>query len=103
MSPCEHDTVIVEFRGLSVVLECPVWVHGLNSWIDDFYWRLPTEDLWVVRTKILGIPVRRDFLFDEDLPAIKTSGLVTKSSELFLPAVLKRRSTPQISPTSSAH
>lgn len=93
MSPCEHDTVIIWFRGLSVTLECPVWVHGLNSWIDDFYRRLRTEDLWLVRTKVLGIPVRQDFLFEEDLPT-QAGGLVTKSSEIFLPAGLKGRFAP---------
>ncbi|GAB12925.1 hypothetical protein ARGLB_029_00010 [Arthrobacter globiformis NBRC 12137] len=94
MSTAEHDTVNVEFKGLSVLLECPVWVHGLNSWVDDFYRRLRTEDLWLVRTKFLGIPVRKDFLFDEDVPAMHTWGLATKSSELFLPAVNKERSSP---------
>lgn len=103
MSPCELDTVTVEFKGLSVLLECPVWVHGLNSWTDDFYRRLRTEDLWAVRTKILGIPFRRDFLFEGDLPAINTRGLVAKTSELFLPAVLKKRSTPQAASRPSAH
>ncbi|MFC9351518.1 hypothetical protein [Arthrobacter sp. NPDC057013] len=94
MSTSEHDTVNVEFMGLPVLLECPVWVRGLNSWVDDFFRRLRTEDLWLVRTMLLGIPVRKDFLFEEDLPALRTWGLVTKSSQLFLPAVHKERSNP---------
>lgn len=94
MSTSEHDTVIVEFKGLSVTLECPVWVQGLNSWIDDFYRRLRTENLWLVKTKFLGIPIHQDFLFDQDLPALPVVGLITKSSELFLPAVHKERCSP---------
>lgn len=93
MSASDHDTVNVGFRGLSVLLECPVWVRGLNSWVDDFYRRLRTEDLLLVKTKILGIPVRKDFLFEEDLPAMRTLGLVTKSSKLFLPAAHNMHST----------
>lgn len=89
MSIAEHDTVIVRFSDSSVSLECPIWVHGLNSWIDDFYRRLRTEDLWLVRTRLLGVTVRKDFHFDEDLHAPGAGGVITKSWDLVLPAALK--------------
>lgn len=89
ISPAEHDTVTVDFTGMSVLFEYPLWVHGLNSWVEEFFRRLPTENLWRVRTRLLGIPVRQDFVFDRDLPIRATRGIVTKSAELFLPAALK--------------
>lgn len=94
MAPAEHDTVTVWYEGQAGLYEYPVWVRGLNSWIDDFYRRLRTEDYWLVRTEFLGIPIHRGFLFDNDAPPGKTGGPFTKHRTIFLPATLKTRSTP---------
>lgn len=89
----EHDTVIVTYTGLSTSFEWPVWMQGLDSWVDDFFRRLRTEDLWRVRTRFLGIPVRQDFLFDQELSSVVSRGIITRSAQLFLPAPLKLHTT----------
>lgn len=86
LSPAEHDTAVVEYKGQTELFEFPVWVHGLESWADSFFTRLRSESLFLLRTKFLGLPLRRQYLFERDLPTLPAGWLLQQSSEVFLPA-----------------